>query len=55
MVVLRIRAFIIGEKYVHVGIYDAVSDRGFAKHYKVISNTLSHVKAFQENYNKVSM
>ena len=48
---------IIREQYihVHVGIHDVVSDRGFVKHYKGISNTLRHVKVFQANYNKVSM
>ena len=28
------------------GIHDVVNDQGFAKHYKAISNMISHLKVF---------
>ena len=28
-------------------IYDVVNDQGFAMHYRVISNTVSHLEVFQ--------
>jgi len=30
-----------------LGIHDAVSDQGFAMHYRAISNTVSHLEVFR--------
>jgi len=44
-----------------IGIHNLVNDKGYAMHYRAISNTVSHLEVFRcesiltANYNKVSI